>query len=100
MASGISNGLDGHTSQEVCPYNAKFSRASNEEAFTPRAELVNPDFSAFATMDDVEFKARFGDTPLARAKRAGLRRNAAAVASNEGPASRVRSVPSGTVTDG
>jgi hypothetical protein len=33
----------------------------------------------FATMDDVEFKSRFGDTPLMRARRAGLQRNAVAM---------------------
>jgi epoxyqueuosine reductase len=62
--------------QEVCPWNAKFSRAATEPAFEPRAELEAPDLAVFATMDDAEFKSRFGDTPLARAKRAGLVRNA------------------------
>lgn len=65
--------------QEVCPWNAKFSRAVTEVAFTPRPELVAPDLTAFAVMGDAEFKSRFGDTPLARAKRAGLARNAAAM---------------------
>ena len=65
--------------QEVCPWNAKFSREATEPAFTPRAELVTPDVAAFATMDDTEFKARFGDTPLSRAKLPGVRRNAVAV---------------------
>jgi epoxyqueuosine reductase len=64
--------------QEVCPWNAKFSRPALEPAFTPRPELTAPDASAFAAMDDAVFKARFGDTPLARAKRAGMARNAAA----------------------
>jgi len=66
--------------QEVCPWNAKFSRDATETAFAPRAELVKPDLAMFASLDDAEFKARFGDTPLARPKRAGLARNAAAIA--------------------
>jgi epoxyqueuosine reductase len=70
----------------VCPWNAKFSRDATEESFTPRPELVAPDLGEFATMDEAEFRARFGDTPLSRAKRAGLQRNAAAVLSNSGDA--------------
>lgn len=64
--------------QEVCPWNAKFSRAADEAAFAPRPELTSPNTAAFASMDDAEFKARFGDTPLSRAKLRGLQRNAAA----------------------
>jgi len=79
VPSGNAKWFDRHTSQEVCPWNAKFARAATEPAFTPRPELAAPDFAAFATMDDAEFKARFGDTPLSRAKRAGLQRNAAAM---------------------
>ncbi len=65
--------------QEVCPWNAKFSRAATEPAFTPRSEFMEPDVAAFASMDDTAFKARFGDTPLMRARRAGLQRNAVAM---------------------
>jgi epoxyqueuosine reductase len=72
--------------QEVCPWNAKFSRAATEKAFTPRAELVTPDVADFAAMDDATFKARYGDTPLSRAKRAGLVRNGVAVLANRTPA--------------
>ena len=68
--------------QEVCPWNVKFSTAATEEAFTPRPELVAPELAAFATMSDAEFKARFGETPLSRAKRAGLERNAVAMLHN------------------
>jgi len=64
--------------QEVCPWNEKFSRPATEVAFTPRAELIAPDLAAFATMDDAEFKARVGDTPLLRAKLRGLQRNSRA----------------------
>ena len=64
--------------QEVCPWNDKFSRAATEDAFRPRAELVEPDLASFATMSDAEFRTRYGDTPLSRAKRVGLARNAAA----------------------
>lgn len=68
--------------QEVCPWNAKFSRAATEEAFAPQDELVTPDLAAFAGMNDAEFRARFGNTPFSRAKRAGLQRNAVTVLHN------------------
>ncbi len=70
--------------QEVCPWNAKFARDATEPAFAPRADLVAPDLAEFASMDDATFKARYGDTPLARAKFAGITRNAAAVLHNAG----------------
>ena len=68
----------------MCPWNAKFSRDAVEAAFTPRAELVAPDIWAFVNMDDAEFKARFGDTPLSRARRSGVTRNARTVLANGG----------------
>ena len=68
--------------QDVCPWNEKFSREATEPLFKARPELAAPDVAAFASMDSAAFKARFGDTPLARAKLAGLQRNAAAVAGN------------------
>ncbi len=68
--------------QDVCPWNMKFSRPATEPAFMPRPELVEPELRAFASMDDATFKARFGDTPLARAKLVGIKRNAAAVVGN------------------
>ncbi|MBW7933409.1 MAG: hypothetical protein H3C62_07310 [Gemmatimonadaceae bacterium] len=62
----------------------KFATDATEPAFAPRAELIAPDLASFATMDDTEFKAKFGDTPLSRAKRAGLERNAMALQRNLG----------------
>ena len=86
VASGNSKWFCRHTSQTCCPWNEKFSRPATEETFAPRPELVAPELAAFAMMDDAEFKARFGDTPLSRAKRAGLQRNAAVVLDNMGAA--------------
>jgi hypothetical protein len=82
VESRIAKRFDRHTSQEVCPWNVKFSRDATEVAFTPRAELETPDLVAFATMDEAEFAARFRDTPLARAKRAGVQRNTVAAVRN------------------
>lgn len=54
----------------------KFARDATEPEFAPREELVAPDLASFSAMNNAEFKARFGDTPLARAKLLGLKRNA------------------------
>ena len=66
----------------MCPWNDKFSRAATEPAFMPRPELETPDVAAFTELRDTEFKARFGDTPLARGKVSGLKRNAGTVLGN------------------
>jgi len=82
VESEIAKWFDRHTSQEVCPWNHRFARAATEPAFMPRPELVKPDVAAFAELSDAEFKARFGNTPLSRAKLAGLQRNAASALHN------------------
>jgi epoxyqueuosine reductase len=60
---------------DVCPWNVRFARETTTAAFSPRASLhgVEPDF--FDRMDEAEFAARFGGTPLARPGLAGMRRN-------------------------
>lgn len=73
--------------QEVCPWNHKFAIAATEPSFMPRPGIVTPDLAAFAAMDDAEFKTQFGDTPLARSKLSGLKRNVGTVLGN------VRTVP-------
>jgi epoxyqueuosine reductase len=58
--------------QEVCPYNGAVDLSSFER--TP------PTLEAMLDTGSAEWKRRFGDTPLARAGAAGMRRNAAAAA--------------------
>lgn len=69
--------------QDVCPWNRK-APASNAEEFQPRAGLVNPALEWLAEMDEKEFRERFRGSPLRRAKRSGLRRNAAIAMGNSG----------------
>ena len=64
--------------QDVCPWNVRFASPTADAALAPRAELAEPDLAALATEDEDEFAQRFGDTPLARAGAAGMRRNVAA----------------------
>jgi len=67
--------------QMVCPHNA-----SVQESRTQRAEPLLPDFidlmKLFA-LDEKGFRKHFGQTPLTRAKRNGILRNAAVVLGNQ-----------------
>jgi epoxyqueuosine reductase len=74
--------------QDVCPYNIKFAQELREAAFAPRAALGDRDARTLArelvTMDDDGFRAAFRNSPIKRAKRRGLARNAAVVLGNVG----------------
>ena len=61
--------------QDVCPWNRKAPAAVAPE-FQPREGLVNPALAWLAELTDEEFKATFKGSPIKRAKRSGLRRNA------------------------
>ncbi|MCR4415427.1 MAG: tRNA epoxyqueuosine(34) reductase QueG [Thermoguttaceae bacterium] len=68
--------------QEVCPWNRR-SPATEEGAFQP-GEGMNPlDLAGLFALDDDAFRRRFRHTPLWRAKRRGLLRNAAIALGNQ-----------------
>jgi epoxyqueuosine reductase len=73
--------------QDVCPYNVKFARELREPAFAPRA-ITEQDAQSLArellAMDDEAFRVAFRNSPVKRAKRRGLARNAAVVLGNIG----------------
>jgi epoxyqueuosine reductase len=69
--------------QDVCPWNRKAPATSGEE-FQPRPELVNPALDWLAEMSAQEFNRTFRGSPVRRAKRAGLRRNAVIAMGNSG----------------
>lgn len=70
--------------QDVCPWNVRFARPLRESALAPRAELEAPDLLALLQDDDDAFRTRFRGSPMKRAKRHGLARNAAIVLGNQG----------------
>jgi epoxyqueuosine reductase len=72
------------TCQEVCPWNRRFARSTSEPAFAPRPGQIALDLIDLLELDDDGFRARFRDTPLWRAGRVGLARNAAVVLGNLG----------------
>ena len=69
--------------QDVCPWNRK-APASTAPEFDPRPGLVNPALAWLAEMSEEEFRQVFRRSPVRRAKRTGLRRNAAIAMGNSG----------------
>jgi epoxyqueuosine reductase len=67
--------------QQVCPWN-RFALPTAEPAFHPRPGLPAPDLDDLLALDDAAFRRRFRGSPLLRAKRSGLQRNAAVALSN------------------
>jgi len=70
--------------QEVCPWN-KRAPAAEEAALAPRPGHNPLNLEELILMDDAAFRARFRHTPLWRARRRGLLRNAAIVLGNTRP---------------
>ena len=84
MRAGIGRHVFGcDICQDVCPWNRK-APATGEPAFQPRPELVNPALEWLATISAEEFRETFRRSPVARAKRSGLRRNAVIAIGNSG----------------
>lgn len=61
--------------QDVCPWNHK-APATDKPEFQAREGLVNPALDWLAEISEEEFREKFRGSPLKRAKRSGLRRNA------------------------
>jgi epoxyqueuosine reductase len=76
--------------QDVCPWNARFSRDLRQPAFAPRSAIRDKDARTLAreilAMDDEAFRTAFKRSPMKRAKLRGLKRNAAVVLGNVGTA--------------
>jgi epoxyqueuosine reductase len=69
--------------QDVCPWNRK-APATTATEFQPRERLVNPALIWLAEIGVEEFQEKFRGSPIRRAKRAGLRRNAVIAMGNSG----------------
>ena len=70
--------------QEVCPWNQKHARPTGETGFQAREGLAAPDLGELLNMDQTAFSRRFKGSPIKRAKRRGLLRNAAVALGNIG----------------
>ncbi len=86
MRPGIGDWIFGcDICQEVCPYNG-LSKDTQWKDFLPEAG-AGPYLSLIEMLSmnsDEEYKVRFAGTPILRAKRAGIQRNAIVVAANQG----------------
>lgn len=69
--------------QEVCPYN-RFAPATEDAGLAADVENGALPLAELLALDDTGFRARFKGTPMLRAKRRGLVRNACVAAGNSG----------------
>ncbi len=70
--------------QDVCPVNHKAAPAGDPAFAARSAEDAWPDLVALLEMTEVEFEERFRGSPVRRAKRVGLQRNACVALGNAG----------------
>lgn len=84
--------------QDVCPYNTK-CRATDEAAFQPRPGLLAPELIPLLSLTEDEFRARFRGSPILRAKRRGLLRNACVALGNLGRAEAVPALAAALACD-
>jgi epoxyqueuosine reductase len=84
LRAGMGNHVFGcDICQDVCPWNRKAPESSVSE-FQPHAGNFNPALAWLASLSEEEFRTRFRGSPLRRAKRSGLRRNAVVAMGNSG----------------
>jgi epoxyqueuosine reductase len=70
--------------QDVCPWNQKHAKPSKEPAFQARDGFTAPKLSDVIGMDQAAFSQTFKGSPIKRAKRRGLVRNAVVALGNVG----------------
>ena len=68
--------------QEICPWVRRFSQPAPHRFLEFDASLHAPDLMELMTLDDAAFNQRYKGTPIKRAKRRGLLRNAAVALGN------------------
>jgi epoxyqueuosine reductase len=68
---------------EVCPWN-RFAREGQMMKAHARPDLAEADLVELLSLDEAGFKRRFAGTPILRAKRRGLLRNACVALGNTG----------------
>ncbi len=80
--------------QHVLPWNSRAPKAS-EPGFRPQADADPVELGRLFDLDDAAFRARFRRTPLWRAKRRGILRNAAIVLGNQRASSAIEALRRG-----
>lgn len=72
--------------QQVCPWVIQHSLAGKQRFLKFNPDTCAPKLEDLLALDDASFRERFKGTPVLRAKRSGLVRNAIIAASNSGSA--------------
>jgi epoxyqueuosine reductase len=75
--------------QQVCPWNLRFAEPTADQAFQARSFLQEPSTSKFLRLSAEGYRRELSKSPLKRAKRPRLLRNAAVAAANSGDRSYV-----------
>jgi epoxyqueuosine reductase len=70
--------------QSVCPWVRRFARSGRVRFLRAEPDLMAPDLAGLLALDEGAFRERFAGTPMLRAKRGGLLRNAAIALGNGG----------------
>jgi epoxyqueuosine reductase len=61
--------------QDVCPWNIRFAKPTEEPLFQPRPLNQKPDLDELMALDEEAFKEHYRKSPVKRPKIQGLRRN-------------------------
>jgi epoxyqueuosine reductase len=69
--------------QDVCPWNHKFSTATEIAGFSPREINQDPTLQSLSEMPAGEFSRNYKNSPVKRTKHSGLKRNVEAVLSSQ-----------------
>jgi epoxyqueuosine reductase len=84
LRAGIGNHVFGcDICQDVCPWNRK-APTSKASEFQPQSERFAPALAWLANLSEEDFRTAFRGSPIRRAKRSGLRRNAVVAMGNSG----------------
>jgi epoxyqueuosine reductase len=86
--------------QDVCPWNRRFAEPTEDPDLEPRATLRASGPPSVLGMDQDGFRREFRGTPVERARRRGLLRNAAVVAGNRGDRSALPALRQSLLADG
>ncbi|MGB9897774.1 tRNA epoxyqueuosine(34) reductase QueG [Thermanaerothrix sp.] len=83
LRSSIGNWVFGcDVCQMVCPWNVRFALSEGSPAFAMRPDIAFPNLIDELSLSPMDFKARYGNTPVMRARRRGYLRNIAVALGN------------------
>jgi epoxyqueuosine reductase len=83
LASKMDNWIFGcDICQDVCPWN-RFQKETDEQAYSPRHDMITPDLATLVKMDEIEYRRKFKNSPVFRPKWKNFIRNITTVLSGQ-----------------